>query len=289
MQLVTVAHLTAWDVCAGEKKLVRVSIGHGLIRRCFKKRGLRPSQEEDAMRFMIMHKMTEEMEKGLPPDPAIIEGVGKLVQEGLRDKVFVSGEGLKPSSERVHIVYRSGKRTITSGPFTEARELVAGFALMRVRSREEAIAWCDRFAAVIGDVELFMGPVVEPWDLGMMPKPANAPLRFLSMHRMNSDVDPPPPPDPSLVANMGALVDEMTKAGVLQATGGLASTRKGARIRYEGGKRTVIDGPFAESKELIAGYAIVDLPSMAAAIEWTKRFGEVVKVNEIEVRQMPEW
>ena len=88
------------------------------------------------------------------------------------------------------------------------------------------------------------------------------------------------------MAKMGALIDEMTKAGVLQATGGLASTRKGARIRYEGAKRTVIDGPFAESKELIAGYAIVELPSIAAAIELTKRFGEVVKVNEIEVRQM---
>ena len=91
------------------------------------------------------------------------------------------------------------------------------------------------------------------------------------------------------MATMGALIDEMTKAGVLEATGGLASTKKGARIRYEGGKRTVIDGPFAESKELVAGFAIVDLPSKAAAIQWAMRFGDVVKVNEIEVRQMPEW
>ncbi|HWA77715.1 MAG TPA: YciI family protein, partial [Polyangiaceae bacterium] len=133
------------------------------------------------MRFMVMHKMTEEMEKGLPPDPAIIEGVGKLVEEGASQKVFVSGEGLKPSSQRVHIAYKKGKRTITDGPFAEAKELVGGFALMRVRSKEEAIEWCDRFAAVIGDVELIMGPVVEPWDLGMMPKPENAPLRYLSL------------------------------------------------------------------------------------------------------------
>jgi hypothetical protein len=241
------------------------------------------------MRFMIMHKMTEEMEKGLPPEPAVIEGVGKLVQEGMKDKVFVSGEGLKPSSQRIHIVYENGKRTITDGPFTEAKELVAGFALMRVRSKEEAISWCDRFAAVIGDVELFMGPVVEPWDLGMMPKPPNAPLRFLSMHKMEERSATEAPPDPQLMAKMGALIDEMTKAGVLQATGGLAGTQQGARIRYQGSKRTVMDGPFAESKELVAGYAIVDLPSKAAAIEWAMRFGDVVKVNEIEVRQMPEW
>jgi hypothetical protein len=240
------------------------------------------------MRFMVMHKMTEDMENGLPPDPAIIEGVDKLVREGLKEKVFVSGEGLKPSSQRVHIVYRNGKRTITDGPFTEAKELVGGFALIRVRSKEEAISWCDKFAAVAGDVELFMGPVVEPWDLGIMPQPANAPLRFLSMLQMDDRAENEAPPDPKLMAKMGALIDEMTKAGVLQATGGLATTKKGARIRFEGGKRTVIDGPFAESKELVAGYAILDLPSKAAAIEWAMRFGDVVKVNEVEVRQIPE-
>jgi hypothetical protein len=240
------------------------------------------------MRFMVMHKMTKEMEEGLPPDPAIIEGVDRLIKEGAKEKVFISGAGLKPSSQRVHIVYKNGKRTITDGPFIEAKELVAGFALMRVRSKEEAISWCDRFAAVIGDVELFMGPVVELWDLGMAPKPENPPLRFLSMMQMDERSENEAPPDPEHMAKMGALIDEMTKAGVLQATGGLASTKKGARIRYHGGKRTVIDGPFVESKELVAGYAIVDLPSKAAAIEWAMRFGDVVKVNEVEVRQMPE-
>jgi hypothetical protein len=235
---------------------------------------------------MVMHKMTPEMEQGLPPDPAIIEGVGELIQEGVKDKVFVSGEGLKPSSQRLHLAYKNGKRTITDGPFTEAKELIGGFALMRVHSKEEAIAWADKFAAVIGDVELFMGPVVEPWDLGMMPKPKNPPLRFLSMHQLDARSDVDAPPAPELLAKMGALIEEMTKAGVLQATGGLVSTRKGARIHFGGGKRSVLDGPFAESKELIAGYAILDLPSKAAAIEWAMRFGDVVKVNEVEVREM---
>jgi hypothetical protein len=239
------------------------------------------------MRFMVMHKMTEEMETGRA-DPAIVEGVGKLVLEGVKDKVFVSGEGLKPTSERVHIAYENGKRTLTGGPFPEAKELVAGFALMRVRSEEEAISWCDRFAGVIGDVELFMGPVVEPWDLGIVPKPKNPPSRFLSLHQANGRSENDTAPDPELMARMGALVDEMRGEGVLQAMGGLASTKKGARIRYEGRKPTVIDGPFAESKELIAGYAILDLPSKAAAIEWALRFGDIVNVNEIDVRQLAE-
>jgi hypothetical protein len=237
------------------------------------------------MRFMIMHKMTAEMEKGGRPDQAIIEGVGALIADA--KETFVGGEGLKPSSERVHIKYQGGERTITDGPFTEAKELVAGFALMQVRSKEEAIAWTDRFAAAFGDVELFMGPVVEPWDLGFVPKPENPPLRFLAMHQLNECAEHAP--DPQRMARMGVLVEEMTKAGVLLATGGLTGTERGARIRFEGKTPTVIDGPFAESKELIAGYAILSLPSREAAIAWGLRFGEVVKVNEVEVREMPEW
>jgi hypothetical protein len=239
------------------------------------------------MRFMVMHKMTEAMERRLP-DPAVIEGVGKLIGEGVKEKVFVSGEGLKPSSERVHIAYKKGKRTITNGPFSDPRELVGGFALMRVRTKEEAISWCDRFAAIIGDVELFMGPVVEPWDLGLAPKPKNPPLRFLSLHKLDETAGGDSAPSPELMAKMGALIEEMTQAGVLQETGGLKGTKYGARIHFDGPNRSVLDGPFAESKELVAGYAIVELPSKAAAIDWALRFGEVVKVHEIDVRQVAE-
>lgn len=241
------------------------------------------------MRFMVMHKMTAELEKGGPPDPEVMAAIDQLVAEGAKDNVFVSGEGLKPTSQRVHIAYKGGKRTITDGPFTEAKELVAGFALMRVRSKEEAVSWCDRFAAVMGDVELFMGPVVEPWDLGIMPKPVDPPLRFLSMHKLDeSSGQADAPPEPKLMAAMGALIQEMTQAGVLEATGGLLGTRHGARIRYDGGKPRVIDGPFAESKELVAGFAILEVPSKAVAIEWALRFGAIVKVNEIDVRQFPD-
>lgn len=108
------------------------------------------------MRFMVMHKMTEEMEKGLPPDPATIEAVGKLIGEGLKEKVFVSGEGLKPSSQRVHIAYKNGRRTITDGPFAEAKELVAGFALMRgERGRGPA------------DAGVVIGPLRGSWPFGV--------------------------------------------------------------------------------------------------------------------------
>lgn len=239
------------------------------------------------MRFMVMHKVTEELEKGLPPDPEAMAAVEKLIGEAAKDNIFQGGEGLKPTAQRLHILYKDGKRTVTDGPFTEAKELVAGFALMRVSSRDEAIAWSDRFAVAMGgNVEMFLGPVVEYWDLGFGTKPENAPLRFLAMHKADERSENDLPPDPKVMAAMGALIEEMTKAGVLEATGGLASTKKGARIRLGAGKPTVIDGPFAESKELISGYAILDLPSKEAAVEWAARFGEIVKVNEVDVRLM---
>ncbi|MCA9647079.1 MAG: hypothetical protein H6718_12385 [Polyangiaceae bacterium] len=237
------------------------------------------------MRFMVMHKQTAEMESGEPPPPEVIEGVGKLLEEGVKSGVFVSGEGLKPTSQRVHLAYKDGQRTLTRGPFKGKLDLPGGFGLFRVRSEEEAIGWCDKFAAVLGDVELFLGPVVEPWDLGMMEKPKNAPLRFLSTHRMDES-RPAAPPSPELMAKMGALIAEMTDAGVLQATGALAGTAEGARIRFEGKQHSVIDGPFAESKELIAGYVILELPSKQAAIDYAVGFADVVKVEEIDIRLM---
>jgi len=238
------------------------------------------------MKFMIMHKMTEEMEQGLPPDEAIIDGVDRLIKEGYENGVFVSGEGLKPSRERVHLVYKDGKRTVVDGPFTETKELVGGFALLRVKSKEEAIAWCDKYADVMGNLEIIMGPVVEPWDMGFMDTPEHAPLRFLALQRAHEDDSDDAPPDPQLMARVGAFIKEMSAAGVLQGTGGLASTKKGARIVKEGRTCTVTDGPFAETKELIAGFAILELPSKQAAIDWGLRFLDVVRVNEVEVRQL---
>jgi hypothetical protein len=82
-------------------------------------------------------------------------------------------------------------------------------------------------------------------------------------------------PDTQFLAAMGAFMEEGVKAGIFLSGEGLQPSVNGARIRYSGSKRMVIDGPFAETKELIAGYAILQFTSKAEAIEWTKRFVEV--------------
>lgn len=92
-------------------------------------------------------------------------------------------------------------------------------------------------------------------------------------------------PDEKLLKEMGSFNEEMAKAGVLLAGEGLHPTSKGARIKFSGGKTTVIDGPFTESKELIAGFWLIQVKSKEEAIEWMKRapFGEGVV---LEIRQV---
>lgn len=235
------------------------------------------------MRFMIMHKLTEKLESGVLPTPEEIAKIHGMMGEAGASGLLLSGEGLRPSRERSHIVYQGGKRTISEGPFPGKGELIGGFALLRVRSKEEALRWLDRFAEITGDVELFLGPCTEPWHLGFAPEPENPPLRLLAMHRAN---DSDSPPDPQMVAKMSLLIEEMSAAGVLQSTRALASTKHGARIHFENGKHSVIDGPFAESKEMISGFAIFELPSKAEAIEWGIRWGHTIQVHEVEVRQI---
>jgi hypothetical protein len=96
-------------------------------------------------------------------------------------------------------------------------------------------------------------------------------------------------PEEKLIAAMATYHEDLVKAGVLLDASGLKPSSKGWRIRYSGGKRSVIDGPFAETKELIAGYTLIQVKSREEALEWTRRFPNPVGEGadaEIEVRQL---
>jgi hypothetical protein len=88
------------------------------------------------------------------------------------------------------------------------------------------------------------------------------------------------------MAEMGKLIEEMVKAGVLLATEGCQPSAKGARVRLTNGKITVTDGPFTETKELVAGFALIQAKSKEEAIEWTTRFLHVAGDGESEIRQI---
>ncbi|WP_323122110.1 YciI family protein [Burkholderia alba] len=114
-------------------------------------------------------------------------------------------------------------------------------------------------------------------------------MRFMIMVKATAFSESGAKPDDALMAAMEAYHDALAKAGVLLDATGLRPSSAGWRVRYAGGKRTVIDGPFAETKELIAGYTLIQVRSREEALEWTRRFPSpfgALADGEIEVRQL---
>ena len=113
-------------------------------------------------------------------------------------------------------------------------------------------------------------------------------MRFMCIYRPadTKTVEAGTPPSQNEIAEMGKLIGNMVKAGVLLATDGLLPSSKGAHVSLSGGKFRVVDGPFTEAKELIAGFAIIRVESKAEAIQWCKRFLKVAGDGESEVRLM---
>jgi len=114
-------------------------------------------------------------------------------------------------------------------------------------------------------------------------------MRFMIIVKATKDSEAGAMPEERLIAEMASYHEELVKAGALRDASGLQPSSRGWRIKYSGGKRTLIDGPFAETKELIAGYTIIQVKSRQEAIEWTTRFPNPAgegKNGEIEVRQL---
>jgi len=113
-------------------------------------------------------------------------------------------------------------------------------------------------------------------------------MRFMVMVKATPSSEAGVMPSEKLLADMGKFNEELVKAGVMLAGEGLQPSSKGARVRFSGNKRTVIDGPFAETKELVAGFWLLQVKSKAEAIEWIKRCPNPFEneESEIEIRQV---
>src|SRR4051812_3535386 len=109
-------------------------------------------------------------------------------------------------------------------------------------------------------------------------------MRILGMMRADAESEAGVMPDPSVFERMGVFMQEVQEAGVLVSADGLSPTSQGKRVTLRDGKLTVIDGPFTESKELIASYALFDVKTMDEALHWTQRFLEVLGKGECELR-----
>src|SRR3989441_9896468 len=114
-------------------------------------------------------------------------------------------------------------------------------------------------------------------------------MRYMIIVKGSKDTEAGIMPEEKIIAEMTKYNEELAKAGVLLAGDGLQPSSKGGRIKYSGGKRTVIDGPFTEAKELVAGYTLIQVKSKEEAMEWARRYPNPAadgKEGEIEVRQL---
>jgi len=244
------------------------------------------------MRFMMLVKASKDSEAGVMPSKKMLTEMGKFNEELGKAGVLLAGEGLQASSKGARVRYANGKFKIVDGPFAETKELIAGFWLIQAKSRDEAIEWARRVPFQEGEVEV--RPLFELPDFPVDPAekpdgwrekeeqfratpPARKPgtVRYMGLLKGDKDTEAGVLPDEKFLAAMGAFMEEGVKSGVFLSGEGLRPSSHGARIRYSGNQRLVTDGPFAETKELIAGYAMLQFTSRAEAIEWTKRFVQV--------------
>ena len=119
------------------------------------------------MRFMAMVKASAESEAGVMPSEKVLTQMGKFNEERVRAGVLLAGEGLQPSSKGARVRFSDGKRMVIDGPFSEPKELVAGFWLLQVKSKEEAIEWIKRCPNPMpGESEIEIRQVFESEDFG---------------------------------------------------------------------------------------------------------------------------
>ena len=115
-------------------------------------------------------------------------------------------------------------------------------------------------------------------------------MRFMVMVKATKDSEAGVMPSQQAMDEWGKYNEELVKNGILLAAEGLQPSSKGVRVRFSGGKRTVVDGPFSETKEIVAGFSLLQVKSMEEAIEWVKRSPNPMQEDsEVEIRQVMEW
>lgn len=241
------------------------------------------------MRFMIMHKNDPHTEAGLPPPRDIVDRMSAFVGAEIQSGRFLDGAGLAGSKTRARLTFRDGTCTVTHGPYPGERELPAATLKLKVRTREEAIGWAERYGKILGDCELEIGKVNEPWDIGLMPAPADPPLQVLLIEKADAATESGGRSREQKAA-ISRLKTEMTKAGVLVAALQLKPSAQAKRLIFQNHDLRIIDGPFSEAKELLGGFSIMELRDIDEAVALARSpYAEILGGTlEIEIRVVDE-
>jgi hypothetical protein len=197
---------------------------------------------------------------------------------------------LKSSANAVRLSLKDGQATVTEGPFPDPAEMIAGFAIVDVPSKEDAVEWLKRWPATEHEVELEIresgcsgncAPVIAADIANPQGK------RFAILLRSSYDLENETPVPRSKIETLDAHNAAEAKAGVLLAGDGLRTSARGARVKVAKNAFSVVDGPFTEIKEMIAGFWMIRAASMQDAIAWAKRNPYPTGPDvEVEIREL---
>jgi hypothetical protein len=240
------------------------------------------------MHFMIMHKNDPRSEAGEKPPMELVQKMGEFIGGHAKAGTLIDGAGLGASSTRTRLNFRDGACTVKHGPYRGEHELPSTMLLLKVKTRDEAIGWAERYGKILGTGEIELGKVNEPWDIGLMPAPENPPLQMLLIEKADQASETGARSSKQK-ADLTRLRTEMTKAGVLVRATELQSSTKAKRLMFKNNDLRVVDGPFSESKELIGGFAVLNLSGMEEAIAMCRTYAEILGGTlEMDVRPLAE-
>ena len=236
------------------------------------------------MRYMVMHKNDASTERGEKPPKELVMKMGELIGEYAKTGRYIDGAGLSGSKTRTRLLFRDGRCTVKHGPYQGEHELPAAMLQLKVKTREEAIGWAERYGKILVNGEIELGKVNEPWDIGLMPPPENPPLQFLLVEKADETTEAGAR-SPKQKADITRLKTEMDKAGVLVKSIRLQPSAKGKRLVFKKNDLMLTDGPFAESKELLGGFAVLELSGFDEVIAMSRRYAEILGGTlEVDVR-----
>jgi hypothetical protein len=199
--------------------------------------------------------------------------------------------GLQLDSKRTRVRFSAGKPTVLEGP-PSGNDAVAALTIIDVDSKDEAIEWVKRLPAVNGgeEIEIREGgcpggvPAVSE-QKSSTAEPAST-TRFVVMLKADEKTEAGLVAEGPRLAEMVRHNEASVKAGVMLAGAGLQPSSRGARVKFSGAKPVVIDGPFAEAKELVAGFWLIQVKSKAEALDWVKSYPFPFDDAEIELREV---
>jgi hypothetical protein len=237
------------------------------------------------MRFIIFHKTDARWEAGQVPDQGLLADVGALIGNLKQAGILRGAEGLRASSLGARVRASGGEVAVAPGPFAGRDKMPAGFDVIRAATLDDAVAWAGEIGRALGDVEIDVRPVTEPWDIGLGSKPTDVTSRrFMALRKATPETES----TAGLAEGKRAALRtrRAAKGGDLLASETMRPSTRGRRCKNTVDGIAFTDGPFAESKELIAGFVIIEVDSLDEASRWGARYVTSVHSDEADVLEL---